>query len=69
MRSYTHPLVKCLLVLLGLALSMQLTSQPASQAATPPRGRQKKEIKPLKGEALRFLVSQLRARNKGLTAP
>lgn len=53
----------CLLAVLTVALPM--LPQSGSQATVIPAVPQEKAIKPLKGEAVKFLVSQIRARNKG----
>ena len=55
--------VICLLVVLAIALLM--LPQSGSQANVLPAGQQEKKIKPLKGEAVKFLVAKIRARNKG----
>jgi hypothetical protein len=52
-------------LIVGLAFALPLLPQTGSQATVLPAGQQVKKIKPLKGEAVKFLVAQLRARNKG----
>jgi hypothetical protein len=61
-------LIKCMFVLLAGTLMVPIfaSSAAAPMAANETQGQKgERPIAPLKGEAVRLLVSQLRARNKG----
>lgn len=57
--------VKWLFVVLTLALLVPILPQSGSQATVIVAEQQGRKIQPLRGEAVRLLVSELRTRNKG----